>query len=286
MGGGLYRGESRPGRLSAEMSQVKAATDALERGAQSLPRQSLPTSRFIPVSSPTNGHAVEVPLPVHKAYFEQLLENVPEAISILVDQESNIVRINREFTRLFGYTAAEAIGKTARPSDRSPRSLCGNRVDHRDHQDAKQGFAGDSPPRKDGSLVEVLLSTSPVKVNGERIGSYASYRDITEQKRAEELNAAFYAIAARSQSAEDLQQFFAAIHNIVGQLMNARNFYIALYDPQVSAPDFPYFVDEQDSVPLPSGSAAALPNTSCARASPCWRRRAYLRNWCAAVKWN
>src|SRR5260370_41656420 len=103
--------------------------------------------------------------------------------------------------------------------------------------------------RKDGSLVEVLLSSSPVKLNGKRVGTYASYRDITEQKRAEELNAALYAIAARSQSAEDLQQFFAAIHNIVGQLMNARNFYISLYDPQSQLLSFPYFVDEQDPTP-------------------------------------
>jgi PAS domain S-box-containing protein len=105
--------------------------------------------------------------------------------------------------------------------------------------------------RKDGSLVEVLLSTAPVVVNGERIGAYASYRDITEQKRAEELNAALYAIAARSQSAEDLQQFFAAIHNIVGQLMTARNFYIALYDSQSQLLSFPYFVDEEDPTPAP-----------------------------------
>src|SRR5208282_6402677 len=104
--------------------------------------------------------------------------------------------------------------------------------------------------RKDESLVEVLLSTSPVTVYGKKVGFYACYRDITEQKRAEELNAALYAIAARSQ-AEDLQQFFAAIHNIVGQLMNARNFYIALYDPQSQLLSFPYFVDEQDDPPTP-----------------------------------
>ena len=105
--------------------------------------------------------------------------------------------------------------------------------------------------RKDGSLVEVLLSASPVVVNGKKVGSYACYRDITEQKRAEELNAALYAIAARSQSAEDLQQFFAATHNIVGELMNARNFYIALYDAQSQLLSFPYFVDEEDSIPTP-----------------------------------
>src|SRR5260221_12581422 len=98
-------------------------------------------------------------------------------------------------------------------------------------------------------MVEVPLSTSPVILNGKRVGAYASYRDITEEKRAEELNAALYTIAARSQSAEDLPQFFAAIHNIVGQLMNARNFYISLYDPQSQLLSFPYFVDEQDPTP-------------------------------------
>ncbi len=66
-----------------------------------------------------------------------------------------------------------------------------------------------------------------------------------------------YAIAARSQSAEDLQQFYAAIHNIVGQLMYARNFYIALYDPQSQLLSFPYFVDKMDDPPTRSGWAAA-----------------------------
>src|SRR5258708_27779284 len=98
-------------------------------------------------------------------------------------------------------------------------------------------------------MCEVLRSTSPECVNVKRVGAFASYRDITDQKRAEKFNAALYTIAARSQSAEDLPQFFAAIHNIVGQLMNARNFYISLYDPQSQLLSFPYFVDEQDPTP-------------------------------------
>ena len=54
-------------------------------------------------------------LTVEKAYFEQIIENAPEAISI-VDPEMRILRINGEFTRLFGFTAAEAVGKTASTS--------------------------------------------------------------------------------------------------------------------------------------------------------------------------
>jgi two-component system, cell cycle sensor histidine kinase and response regulator CckA len=203
-----------------------------------------------PAPSPTNGHAAEVPLSVEKAYLEQIIENAPEAISI-VDLELRILRINGEFTRLFGFTVDEAVGKRLDhlivPPDRYAETAwigeCIKTESKLSLETRRQ--------RKDGSLVEVLLSASPVMLNGKGVGAYASYRDITEQKRAEELNAALYSIAARSQSAEDLQQFFAAIHNIVGQLMNARNFYISLYDPQSQLLSFPYFVDEEDPTPTP-----------------------------------
>jgi two-component system cell cycle sensor histidine kinase/response regulator CckA len=203
-----------------------------------------------PSPSPANGHSAEVPLSVEKAYLEQIIENAPEAISI-VDEELRILRINGEFTRVFGFTTAEATGKRLDrlivPPDRYAETAwigeCIKTESKLSLETRRQ--------RKDGSLVEVLLSTSPVMLDGKRVGAYASYRDITEQKRAEELNAALYTIAARSQSAEDLQQFFAAIHNILGQLMNARNFYISLYDPQSQLLSFPYFVDEQDPTPTP-----------------------------------
>src|ERR1700686_1094412 len=208
------------------------------------------TSDLPPAPSPTNGNAAEVPLTVEKAYLEQIIENAPEAISI-VDTERKILRINGEFTRLFGFTAAEAVGKRLDqiivPPDRYTEAawiLDSIRVQNKlSLETCRQ--------RKDGSLVEVLLSTARIIRDGKSVGAYASYRDITEQKRAEQLNAALYAIAARSQSAEDLQQFFAAIHNIVGQLMNARNFYISLYDPQSQLLSFPYFVDEEDPTPSP-----------------------------------
>src|SRR3984893_9394414 len=204
-----------------------------------------------PAPSPTNGNAAaEVLLSVEKAYLEQIIANAPEAISI-VDLELRVLRINGEFTRLFGFTSDEAVGKRLDRLIVPPDRYAGTAWIREGLKTESKIFIETRRQRKDGSLVEVLLSTSPVMLNGKGVGAYASYRDITEQKRAEELNAALYAIAARSQSAEDLQQFFAAIHNIVGQLMNARNFYISLYDPQSQLLSFPYFVDEEDPTPTP-----------------------------------
>jgi two-component system, cell cycle sensor histidine kinase and response regulator CckA len=236
-----------PAETPADLPIMDALSDAVGRAHSPLPvRIADPHS----APSPSNGHSLLPPLTTAKAYYEQIIQNAPEAISI-IDHEMSIARINNEFTRLFGFTEAEALGKRLDqlivPPDRYAETAW---ISESLKAQAKLTLET-RRQRKDGSLVEVMLSASPVTVDGKRVGSYASYRDITEQKRAEELNAALYAIAARSQSAEDLQQFFAALHNIVGQLMNARNFYIALYDPQSQLLSFPYFVDEADTVPTP-----------------------------------
>ena len=235
-----------PAETSNELPRVKTLQDAL---APSAPPIFTHFSDTAPATTPINGNSAEV-FTVEKAYFEQIIENAPEAISI-IDQDVRILRINGEFTRLFGFSADEVAGKRLDhlivPPDRYAETAW---IAETIRTQSKISLET-RRQRKDGSLVEVLLSTSPVMMNGKKVGAYASYRDISEQKRAEELNAALYAIAARSQSAEDLQQFFAAIHNIVGQLMNARNFYIALYDPQSQLLSFPYFVDEEDPTPVP-----------------------------------
>jgi transcriptional regulator with GAF, ATPase, and Fis domain len=103
--------------------------------------------------------------------------------------------------------------------------------------------------RKGGTLVDVSISAAPVTANGVPTAHYIVYRDISEQKRAEALSSALYRIGERSNSAVDLQQFFASIHNIVGELMYARNFYVALFDSESGMLSFPYFVDEEDAAP-------------------------------------
>jgi len=244
-----------PAATSNEAPRTQSLTDAPGNGPPPVPVNSADHP-----SDPETALATEAaagdPFTVEQAYYEQILENAPDAIS-LIDLNLKISRVNGEFTRLFGFAAAEAVGKDLDalivPPDRYAETAWINESMNTQNKLSLETRRR----RKDESLVEVLLSTSPVIVNGKKVGFYACYRDITEQKRAEELNAALYAIAARSQ-AGDLQQFFAAIHNIVGQLMNARNFYIALYDPQSQLLSFPYFVDEQDPTPDPKALGRGL----------------------------
>jgi two-component system cell cycle sensor histidine kinase/response regulator CckA len=65
-------------------------------------------------------------------------------------------------------------------------------------------------------------------------------------------------ISEAALTAGTLHELFAAIHRIVGELMPARNFYIALYDAASDTISFPYLVDEYDQPPLPKRPGRGL----------------------------
>jgi diguanylate cyclase (GGDEF)-like protein len=60
------------------------------------------------------------------------------------------------------------------------------------------------------------------------------------------IQSALYRITEKTNTTRDLNELYQAIHEIVGQLMYAKNFYIALYEPLTDSLTFPYFVDEVD----------------------------------------
>ena len=67
------------------------------------------------------------------------------------------------------------------------------------------------------------------------------------------LQQALYRIAEASSAAPDMDSFYRAIHETVGELMDARNFYVALYDAERGAINFPYYVDTVDEdIPDPA----------------------------------
>jgi len=98
---------------------------------------------------------------------------------------------------------------------------------------------------QDGRIFERY--SQPQRIAGATAGRVWFFRDVTERKRAEQIQLATYRISEAAHSARNLQDLFAAIHEIVGGLMPARNFYIALYDPAAELLSFPYFVDEFDA---------------------------------------
>ncbi len=98
---------------------------------------------------------------------------------------------------------------------------------------------------KDGRTFERY--SQPQRIGGTSVGRVWSFRDVTERRRADQIQLATYRISEAAQAAGNLQELFGAIHRIVGELMPAKNFYIALYDAASALLSFPYFVDEYDT---------------------------------------
>jgi PAS domain S-box-containing protein len=120
-----------------------------------------------------------------RTLLDQLFEQMPQAVA-LRSADRRVARVNREFTRIFGYSQQEAFG----------RQLCDLIVPGESPDEglghwglAVQGQRVDAEgirKRKDGSLLHVSLALVPFVVPGGEPAIYAIYSDITERKRAEE----------------------------------------------------------------------------------------------------
>ncbi len=127
----------------------------------------------------------EAQLRVQAVYLERLFNSAPEGI-IWHDNDDVIVNVNDEFTRMFGYSRAEAIGKrindlVAPKEYREHAEMFSDMVLH------GQRIEGDSKRRrKDGSLFDVSILGAPIIHDGKQMGVFAIYRDISERKKAEE----------------------------------------------------------------------------------------------------
>lgn len=73
-------------------------------------------------------------------------------------------------------------------------------------------------------------------------------REVGERRRAEQVQHALYQIADLSASALETDALAASLHRIVGELMTAKNFLIALTHPDSGEISIPYFADEKDAL--------------------------------------
>ncbi len=112
--------------------------------------------------------------------LEPLLDISPSAV-VIMDLESNVVAWNPAAAELFGYTADEAVGRNLDDLVAKTDELHQMAVDYSEQTLGKHQIRTDTRrTRKDGTLVDVELRAAPLLANGEPIGMFGIYHDITE----------------------------------------------------------------------------------------------------------
>jgi PAS domain S-box-containing protein len=182
--------------------------------------------------------------------FRELFENASD-ILYTHDLAGNITSINKAAEQVTGYSRAEVL-KLNISQIVVPEHL------ERARQMIQKKLEGKNAPlyeltilTKDGNRAEIELSTRLIFEGGKPVGVQGVARNISERKRAEKVRAAIYRISEATNSTQDLQALFRSIHAIVGELMSADNFYIALADRDIEEIRFPYFVDQHQQQPAP-----------------------------------
>lgn len=119
-----------------------------------------------------------------KAYFEQLFNNSTEAIS-LMDNNHCVIKVNKKFEELFGYTEEEIKGYNL--DDFLLPDEIESTGRHYTEKVKRGEKVTDETVRKskDGKKIDVFLQGFPINLSNGQIGIYALYTDISQRKKKE-----------------------------------------------------------------------------------------------------
>ena len=191
----------------------------------------------------TNKLRVSNALNKSNAQLQDLIDNTSDLIQ-LVSIEGKFTFVNRVWREVLGYETDE---------------LAALRLNDILWPDAAQATMSQLQRIQDGEKVPdfetVFKSKTGKKIylNGSVTCRYENEKptafryilhDMTSRVRAERSQNLYYSIANWTINAKDLDELYERIHEELGKVIDVRNFFIALYDPNKSYIYFPYYVDE------------------------------------------
>jgi diguanylate cyclase (GGDEF)-like protein/PAS domain S-box-containing protein len=115
--------------------------------------------------------------------MEDVLASIPEAVAIV--RGSRVLYSNAAFTRMFGYSAEEVIGRDLSRFIVPETRLHEHAMLEKAMEDYGRAELETVRVTKDGRLVDVAMHVAPLLVGGERAGHVITYRDIGDRKEVE-----------------------------------------------------------------------------------------------------
>jgi signal transduction histidine kinase/CheY-like chemotaxis protein/PAS domain-containing protein len=173
------------------------------------------------------------------------LESTADAI-LVVDERRNVLTRNGKFSEMWGLKQdlgsvttgpkllRSILPQLAEPEKYEPRVL---EIYANPDSQSDDVFA-----MKDGRIFE--RHSEPRRLGGRNAGRVWSFRNVTQRMLAERTRSAAYRIAELANSAGTLEDFLRSTHQVIGEMMPAKNFYVALRDSETGVLSLYYCVDE------------------------------------------
>ncbi len=130
---------------------------------------------------------IDVRLQVEQAYleekifFEKLFENSPEAI-IMTDPDGNVMQVNKEFEKLFGYKREDLLGDDVERLISPPDIYHESRLMFYRLIEGENAGYQSIRKNKSGAVLYVFVLGAPIVVEGALMAVFLIYRDITDIK--------------------------------------------------------------------------------------------------------
>ena len=193
------------------------------------------------------------------ARMSALTRSIQDAV-IMIDSQGCITFWNPAATRMFGYTAAEVMGrrvhefmaperyqeKHAKAFPQFQQSGTGPIID---------GTTSMGAIHKDGHEIEVEMSTSAVFLQG-TWHAIGVLRDITERQRAEaalqrsaRMQSVLREITEAAATASTMSELFATLHRLMDRVLPPRLFHVNLLDEATGEIVVPFRADEVTEIP-------------------------------------
>ncbi|WP_234734980.1 PAS domain S-box protein [Tellurirhabdus bombi] len=191
----------------------------------------------------TNKKRVASALSYSNAQLQDLVDNTSDLIQ-LVTLDGKFVFVNRAWREVLGYSSEEIA------------SLTLTDVLHPDFAEStlqrlKRVQAGEKFPyfetvfrSKSGKVIFLSGSVNCRYDQGKPTVFRCILHNITSRIRAEKAQKLYYSIANWTLNTPDLDDLYQKIHDELANIIDAQNFFIALYDQGKSYLYFPYYVDE------------------------------------------
>ncbi|AKD58604.1 histidine kinase [Spirosoma radiotolerans] len=191
----------------------------------------------------TNKRRVASALSNTNAQLQDLVDNTSDLIQLLT-LDGKFIFVNRAWREALGYSSEEISALNLRD------------VLHPDYAESTLGLLkriqeGDKLPYvetvfrdKSGKTLFLSGSVNCRFDNGRPTAFRCILHDTTGKIRAEKSQKLYYSIANWTINTPNLGELYHKIHEELGNIMDARNFFIALYDASKTYLSFPYYVDE------------------------------------------